>query len=435
MSSWQWRRSFWRLAAASRSHYRLEAAALAVAASASLTTAVKKRPTWCFHDDEGSKRIHKIVLTGGPCAGKTTAMRQLMDRLSALGYAVYVVPEIATMTINGGSKPGDMNRKEFVEWEAAILKTQMQLEDSFEYIARNCSTSKDAVLLCDRGTMDVLGYLTFEEFEGILEDNKWTVAQIRDQRYSAVVHLVTAAIGAEEFYTHENNAARMETKEEAAELDGRLCAAWAGHNNLRICDNRGCFEEKLVTIQRSVCGSLGMPCPRSAPHAWLVQLKGEIDLPYVESELEHTRLVSPSDCESRLTKKVMSDGVAYHHRTIYCRGTEEERRTERAISAREYRFLLKQADPQYETIRMTRRSFIWHGAINSLDTYHHPPAAKGETVLWVEIDGDKKYLSMDMPPFIKLMREVTTVRWFSPLKDGEQEGVRTSHLPKTVSHR
>jgi hypothetical protein len=34
-----------------------------------------------------------------------------------------------------------------------------------------------------------------------------------------VIHLVTAAIGAEKYYTTENNAARTETKEEARALD------------------------------------------------------------------------------------------------------------------------------------------------------------------------------------------------------------------------
>jgi len=42
-----------------------------------------------------------------------------------------------------------------------------------------------------------------------LEEFNWTVPQLRDQRYEAVVHLVTAAIGAERFYTLENNKARM----------------------------------------------------------------------------------------------------------------------------------------------------------------------------------------------------------------------------------
>jgi hypothetical protein len=39
--------------------------------------------------------------------------------------------------------------------------------------------------------------------------------QLRDRRYEAVIHMMTAAEGAEEFYTGENNEARYESLEEA----------------------------------------------------------------------------------------------------------------------------------------------------------------------------------------------------------------------------
>ena len=87
----------------------------------------------------------------------------------------------------------------------------MALEDNFRDIAERCSLpeGRHAVLLMDRGTMDVLAYVGKDAFDDVLEEFNWTVPQLRDQRYEAVVHLVTAAIGAERFYTLENNKARM----------------------------------------------------------------------------------------------------------------------------------------------------------------------------------------------------------------------------------
>ena len=38
---------------------------------------------------------------------------------------------------------------------------------------------------------------------------------MRDRRYEAVVHLVSAADGAEKFYSKENNEARYESKDDA----------------------------------------------------------------------------------------------------------------------------------------------------------------------------------------------------------------------------
>ncbi len=88
----------------------------------------------------------------------------------------------------------------------------------------------------------------------VLEEFNWTVPQLRDQRYEAVVHLVTAAIGAERFYTLENNKARMESRPEAIALDGRLARAWVGHNALHVVENgSGSFEEKIrKTVADSV---------------------------------------------------------------------------------------------------------------------------------------------------------------------------------------
>ncbi len=88
----------------------------------------------------------------------------------------------------------------------------------------------------------------------VLEEFNWTIPQLRDQRYEAVVHLVTAAIGAERFYTLENNKARMESRPEAIALDGRLARAWVGHNALHVVENgTGSFEEKIRKTVLSQC--------------------------------------------------------------------------------------------------------------------------------------------------------------------------------------
>jgi hypothetical protein len=52
-----------------------------------------------------------------------------------------------------------------------------------------------------------------------------------------VIHLVTAADGAKEFYTDANNAARYESAKDAVELDKKLINAWVGHPHFSIIDN------------------------------------------------------------------------------------------------------------------------------------------------------------------------------------------------------
>jgi len=46
--------------------------------------------------------------------------------------------------------------------------------------------------------------------------------------------MVTAAQGAPEFYTGENNAARYESISDAIKLDKKLINAWVGHDHFSI---------------------------------------------------------------------------------------------------------------------------------------------------------------------------------------------------------
>ena len=45
--------------------------------------------------------ITKIVITGGPCAGKSTAMTWIQDHFTKLGYKVLFIAETATELITG----------------------------------------------------------------------------------------------------------------------------------------------------------------------------------------------------------------------------------------------------------------------------------------------------------------------------------------------
>jgi len=64
--------------------------------------------------------------------------------------------------------------------------------------------------------------VTEDQWNLLMEENHWKVVDLRDRRYDAVIHLVTAAIGAEQFYTTENNAARTEGVELARKIDGKI---------------------------------------------------------------------------------------------------------------------------------------------------------------------------------------------------------------------
>lgn len=84
----------------------------------------------------------------------------------------------------------------------------MDLEDHFCALAE--VSHEHTVILCDRGVMDGKAYMDPEGWQVLLDENGFNVINLRDKRYDAIIHLVTAADGAEQYYSLENNAARYE---------------------------------------------------------------------------------------------------------------------------------------------------------------------------------------------------------------------------------
>lgn len=77
-------------------------------------------------------------------------------------------------------------------------------------------SDKNSVILCDRGVMDGQAYMDENTWIALLDEMDQNVINLRDKRYDAVIHLVTAADGAAQFYNLENNVARYEADVESA---------------------------------------------------------------------------------------------------------------------------------------------------------------------------------------------------------------------------
>ena len=90
-------------------------------------------------------------------------------------------------------------------------------------------SDKPSLIIMDRGLMDTVGYCGWDTWAKILEKSGWSTEELRDTRYDAVVHLVTAADGAPEHYDY-GNVSRYETHEEAVIRDKCLRTAYLGHN-------------------------------------------------------------------------------------------------------------------------------------------------------------------------------------------------------------
>jgi thymidylate kinase len=198
--------------------------------------------------------ITKIVITGGPCGGKSTALSRIESHFSGLGYRVVFVNETATEMILNGAVPWVGKN---VDFQNALLKLQQNKEKVYtDWINR---LNEDKVLLvCDRGALDNKAYMSKNEFANVLKTLRSNEIELRDN-YDAVFHLVTAANGAEEYYTTANNQARTESVSEAIELDNKLIAAWTGHPHFRVINNSTDFETKIQRLIGEIAGFLGAP--------------------------------------------------------------------------------------------------------------------------------------------------------------------------------
>ena len=188
--------------------------------------------------------IKRIVLTGGPCAGKTTALVRIIEHFSSLGFKVFTIPEVPTLFTQAGMNYLTKNKGFFYEGEKATLEIQLALEDKFMRMAQECV--KPSIIVCDRGAMDISAYMEPEVWEQITRAVGTSTPELRD-RYDAVLHLVSAADGAEQYYTTANNAQRYEQMNEeglriARGLDKKVIHAWTGHPHLRVINNHVDFD-------------------------------------------------------------------------------------------------------------------------------------------------------------------------------------------------
>ena len=188
----------------------------------------------------------RIVLTGGPCAGKSTVLKRIVQKYTEKGYKVYTLPESATLFIQGGADFLTKDAHLSFVTETAKLQFQLQMEDSMIRIAEACG--QKSMIICDRGSMDTFAYISEEVKQAILKDVGRTDVELRDQRYDAVLHICTAAKGAEQFYTLANNTCRSESIELARQVDDQLMGAWVGHPQLHVINAEVDFEVKIKNV-------------------------------------------------------------------------------------------------------------------------------------------------------------------------------------------
>ena len=208
------------------------------------------------------------------------------------------------------------------------------------------SSKQNCLVICDRGTMDAAAYMSKQAFNDVLKRNNWNAVELRDNRYNQVVHLQTAAEGAEEYYNTEDNPCRTEGLELARELDRLTCESWVGHPYVDVIDNSTGFEGKLTRMLDCVCRRIGIDASdRLAVNAQkykflvngLALSSAKFPIGYKDFVVTHNYLVTNTPLiQARLRKRGTDGNWSYQH-TMRKRNAEGKSvEVRRQITHRDY---------------------------------------------------------------------------------------------------
>lgn len=198
-----------------------------------------------------------IVITGGPCAGKTSALSGVRERLEQAGFAAIVVPEAATDLILSGAAPWTC--ASVLDFQTRVIALQLEREAEARRLASDLERQgRKVIVVCDRGVCDSHAYLSAGEFSRALVDNGLDETSAL-ARYDAVFHLESVAKGDPDAYTHVNNDARFEDVAEAVEADDRGMRAWEAHPRMHVIGNFLSFQEKADALCAAIGKELGIP--------------------------------------------------------------------------------------------------------------------------------------------------------------------------------
>jgi len=183
-----------------------------------------------------------VVVTGGPGGGKSALLADI-GRDPIFTGRVVILPEAIHAAVRSSVSPSEM----------AFQRLVVNLQKGIEQAVADTFRRDDHVLLSHRGTLDPLAFCLAK---GWKEEDFWEITGLcREEeyhRYHGVIHMVSTAIGAREFYRYRPEEHRPETPEEAARLDTHLARIWGQHPRYCRIENDSMVWSNKSRAARSV---------------------------------------------------------------------------------------------------------------------------------------------------------------------------------------
>ncbi|GAB5367144.1 hypothetical protein AAMO2058_001204400 [Amorphochlora amoebiformis] len=381
-----------------------------------------------------NKKVYKLVLTGGPCAGKSTALARVKGFLQSRGYFVATVAEAANFLHQNGVT---YYPKEPLMFQRAVTSIQRDHEERIFKYCEEIAMHKDCTVFIYK-IYDGRSYCDEEAWMTVLRDVGLPLSEeALRSRYDAIFHLVTAADGAEKYYTKmsDGKMVRHEEPAQAVALDKNLQSAWAGHPKHFILKNTGTFDDKINNLVSGICSVLGIVATKRKAAKFLL-----LSLPksFPASGLHNMSTSIFTKTYVRMPDNQGKDSVVMFVRERYqtnFRVTEDKKdleirsyilktiRTEdnqnieeiRTLSLREYKGYLSFADSDRVVVRQKRVQFTFDDKFYEIVEYLKP--VKTPRLLLLNVHQSQEDVepmkAKDVPDFIPVEREVTKEREYS----------------------
>lgn len=350
------------------------------------------------------KRIIKIVLTGGPAAGKTTLVSRILKEFKQDdGWKVITIPETATELISGfGIRPFG-NCVSMLDFQDFVIADQLHKE-ALAVKAAEMVPEENVLILYDRALMDDKAYISDEEFAQVIAKFGGLTEDLVLAKYDAVLHLVTCAKGAE-FAYNLGNEARTESIESARAMDDRTLYSWSRHPNLRIIDNSVNFEDKINRALREIYRIVGEPEPMAKKHKYLIAMPDmeRIAKKYNAATLDmmqtYLRETNPQ-IERRIRQQKNGSEYLYFYTEKHMMPDKTKWETEKPISQKEYIQYLMEGDMGLHAVHKTKYRFTYADQRFEIDVY---PFSEDKAIMFRYAENDDAAL----PEEIEVLREVT----------------------------
>lgn len=192
-------------------------------------------------------KIFKIVLTGGPCSGKTKILSSLKEYFSKIqNCKLITIPETATELISNGISP--FKTQNIFDFQDIIFERQLTKEKTSEKALSSSCDEDMAIIIYDRALLDNKAYLpSSDDFNKIIYKYNYSEISILD-KYDLVLDLVTVA--GNDFGTYDNisNPFRFEDEAGAIDIDLKTTNSWLGHRNIKMIYPTDKIENKIEIV-------------------------------------------------------------------------------------------------------------------------------------------------------------------------------------------